>query len=398
MLQAFSEIRMAVLFQPLAAALLVALQTAQPVRGSLVEHVSCPTDPSQTYTLYLPAKYEPTGKWPLLLVFDPGGRAARAAEVFREAAERFGWIVAASENSRNGPWEPTLRAINAMWPALLGGYAVDERRIYAAGHSGGATVAWLLAHQTGQIAGVIVSGQPNPQSEQNKAKPFAWFGMAGHTDFNLMEIKKIDEQLARTSSPHRMEFFDGGHQWPPSDVIARAFGWMEIVAMKRGRRPRDPELARTLLEEDMARARTLEERALFTEAWRSYGAIAAAYTGLVDASEAESRARSLERDDRFKSERKIEERVDRREQERAVALARVLSRLTEDDVPLVAEVRSRLNLDSLLKVSRGVGYEAASAGRSLALIRIQLSTIARELRDKHDVRADVVQKVLDSIK
>ena len=389
---------MAQLFQPLAAVLVVGLQAGQPVPGRVVEHVACPTDPSQTYTLYLPSKYETTRKWPLLLVFDPGGRAARAAEVFREAAERFGWIVAASENSRNGPWEPTLRAINAMWPALVGGYAVDERRVYAAGHSGGATVAWLLAHQTGQISGVIVSGQPNPQSEQSKAKPFAWFGMAGHTDFNLMEVKKIDEQLARSSSRHRMEFFDGGHQWPPADVIARALGWMEIVAMKDGRRDRDLDLARTLLTEDMAHARTLEERALFTEAWRSYGAIATGYTGLVDASEAERRVRTLEGDARFKSARKIEERADRREQEQAVALARVIARLSEDDVPLVAEIRNRLNLDSLLKTSRGEGYEAQSASRSLALIRIQLSTIARELANTHDARADVVQKVLDSIK
>ena len=369
-----------------------------PARGTLVEHVSCPIDPSQTYTLYLPTKYEPARKWPLLLVFDPGGRAARAADVFREAAERFGWIVAASENSRNGPWEPTLRAINAMWPALLGGYAVDERRVYAAGHSGGATVAWLLAHQTGQIAGVIVSGQPNPQSEQSKAKPFAWFGMAGHTDFNLMEVKKIEEQLARASSPHRMEFFDGGHQWPPSDLIARALGWMEIVAMKEGRGPRDADLARTLLAEDMARARTLEERALFTEAWRSYGAIASSYAGLIDVSEAERRVRSLESDTRFKSARKTEERADRREQEQAVTLARVLSRLSEDEVPLVAELRSRLNLDALSKASHGEGYDAASASRSLARVRIQLSTIARDLGNQHDPRADVVQKVLDSIK
>jgi hypothetical protein len=396
---------------PLAAAALVAISPHQPVliesqvtrvegpaRGRLVEHVSCPTDPAQTYTLYLPTKYETTRKWPLLLVFDPGGRAARAAEVFRDAAERFGWIVAASENSRNGPWEPTFRAINAMWPALLGGYAVDEHRVYAAGHSGGATVAWLLALQTGQIAGVITSGQPNPQSEPGKVKPFAWFGMAGHTDFNLMEVKKIDEGRGRSSSPHRMEFFDGGHQWPPSDLIARALGWMEIVAMKDGRRPRDLDLARTLFAEDMARAQTLEERARFTEARRSYGSIASSYTDLLDVGEVERRGRVLESDDRYKSARKMEERADRREQEQAVALARVLSRLTEDEVPLVAELRSRLNLDALSKASRGEGYDAASASRSLALIRIQLSTIARDLGDKHDARAGVVQKVLDSIK
>lgn len=370
----------------------------QPARGKLVEHISCPADPSQTYTLYLPSAYDPTRKRPLLLVFDPGGRAARAAEVFRDAAERFGWIVAASENSRNGPWEPTLRAINAMWPALMTGYAVDQRRIYAAGHSGGATVAWLLAQQTGQLAGIIVSGQPNPQVEPAKGKAFAWFGMAGQTDFNLLEVKKIDEQLSRASNPHRLELFDGGHQWPPADSVGRALGWMEIVAMKEGRRPRDEELARTLLAEDMARAQQLEDRSRVTEAWRSYASIATSYSGLLDVSEADRHRRGLENDARFKAAQKLEERVDRREREQAIALARVVGRFAGDDVPLVAELRSRLNLDALSKASQGEGYEAASASRSLALIRIQLSTIARDLRGKHDMRADVVQKVLDSIR
>ncbi len=287
--------------RPIVALLLPAVLPSQPARGALVEHVICPSDPTQTYTLYLPSTYQATHKWPLLLVFDPGGRAARAAEVFKEAAERFGWIIAASENSRNGPWEPTLRAVNAMWPALLGGYAVDERRVYAAGHSGGATVAWMIALQTGQIAGTIVSGQPNPQTEQNKAKPFSWFGMAGHTDFNFMEVRKIDDQLSRTAAAHRVEFFDGGHQWPPTELTMRAFGWMEIVAMKEGRRARDPDLARTILAEDMARARSLEDRARFTEAWRSYRAIAATYSGVVDVSDAERRRQTLEGDDRYKS-------------------------------------------------------------------------------------------------
>jgi predicted esterase len=370
----------------------------QPARGRIVEHVSCPADPTQTYTLYLPSAYQTSRIWPLLLVFDPGGRAARATEVFREAAERFGWIVATSENSRNGPWEPTLRAINAMWPALLAGYAVDEHRVYAAGHSGGATVAWLMAMQTGQLAGIIVSGQPNPEAQPAKGKGFAWFGMAGHTDFNQMEVKKIDDQLSRSSSPHRMEFFDGGHQWPPIDLTMRAFGWMEIVAMKEGRRARDVELARTILDEDMARAHALEDKGLFIEAWRSYGAIASSYAGLIDVTDAERRHHALEADERFKSARKVQDRVDRREREQAAALARALGRLNGEDVPLVAELRGLLNLDDLLKASRGKGDEAASASRSLALIRIQLSTIARDFQEQHNPRADVVQKVLDSIK
>jgi dienelactone hydrolase len=385
---------------PIVAALLMGPAAQQPARGVLVEHVSCPNDATQTYTLYLPSTYQTTRNWPLLLVFDPGGRAARAAEVFREAAERFGWIIAASENSRNGPWEPTLRAVNAMWPALLGGYAVDERRVYTAGHSGGATVAWLVAQQTGQIAGVIASGQPNPESQITKAteKRFAWFGAAGHSDFNFLQVKNIDAALADSTSPHRVDFFDGGHQWPPTEITFRALGWMEVVSMKESRRARDLDLVRTILADDVARARTLEDRGLLTEAWRSYGTIVTTYTGLVDVGDAERRLRAIETDSRFKNARKLEERADRREQQEIYAVGKVAARLAEENPPLLAELRAQLNLDSLENASRGEGYEAASATRSIALVRIQLSTMAREMRDKHDVRADLVQKVLDSIK
>jgi len=382
----------------LAAIVLAGGAAQQPARGVLVEHVSCPSDPTQTYTLYLPSKYESSREWPLLLVFDPGARAARAADTFRAAAERFGWILAASENSRNGPWEPTLRAVNAMWPALLGGYAVDQRRVYTAGHSGGATVAWLVAQQTGQIAGVIASGQPNPESPIAKDKRFAWFGSAGHSDFNFLQVKNIDAMLSDARSPHRVEFFDGGHQWPPADITFRALGWMEVLGMKDGRRARELDLARTILADDVSRARALEARGLLTEAWRLYSSIVATYSGLVETTDAEHRFKAIETDARFKDARKLEERADRREQQEIYAVGKVVAQLGVDNPPLVAQLRSQLNLDSLEKASRGQGYEAESAARSIALVRIQLSTVAREMTDKHDVRVELVQKVLDSMK
>jgi pimeloyl-ACP methyl ester carboxylesterase len=370
----------------------------QPARGTVVEHLICPADPTQTYALYLPSTYVATRRWPLLIVFDPGGRGARAAEVFKEAGERFGWIIAASENSRNGPWEPTLRAVNAMWPALLGGYAVDERRIYTAGHSGGATVAWMIAQQTGQIAGVITSGQPNPGIELGKKPAFAWFGAAGHNDFNFIEVKSIDARLARAGGAHRVEFFDGGHQWPPTDVTMRAFGWMEILAMKEGRRPRDADLAGTILAADTARARALEDPGLLTEAWRSYESIAASYSGIVDVSDAERTRKAIEGDGRWKSSRKLEDHADNRERDQMDSVGRVLSRLAAGDPLTIPELRRQLNIDSLLKTARGDGYDAASAKRSLALVRVQLSTVVRDLGTSHDRRAEIIQKILDSMK
>ena len=59
-------------------------EAAAPERpvGELIEGVACQIDSSQTYTLYLPTRYDRARLWPVLLVFDPRGRS-----VLRPCAE-----------------------------------------------------------------------------------------------------------------------------------------------------------------------------------------------------------------------------------------------------------------------------------------------------------------------
>ena len=96
-------------------ALLVAAGAAgaappSPPTGELVQGVECEVDPTQTYTLYLPSRFDPGKRWPGLLIFDPRGRSVRAAELFRDAAETYGWVLLASDNTRSdGPMEPNRR-------------------------------------------------------------------------------------------------------------------------------------------------------------------------------------------------------------------------------------------------------------------------------------------------
>jgi hypothetical protein len=87
-------------------------QSTIPV-GSVVPKVSC-VEPSQSYALYLPSSYSAKQKWPILYVFDPAARGERAVAVIKAAAEKFGYIVAASNNSRNGPLGGSTEAANAM--------------------------------------------------------------------------------------------------------------------------------------------------------------------------------------------------------------------------------------------------------------------------------------------
>ena len=110
-------------------------------RGQIVERVEALSDSSQSYALYLPSNYTPNRKWPVLYAFDPAARGRVPVERFKEAAEKYGWIVLGSNNSRNGPWNVVVNAWNAMLTDTHQRFAIDDERSYATGFSGGARAA-----------------------------------------------------------------------------------------------------------------------------------------------------------------------------------------------------------------------------------------------------------------
>jgi poly(3-hydroxybutyrate) depolymerase len=83
-------------------------------RATIVESVACADDPDETYALYLPSDYTIDREWSLLLAFHPGARGRAMVETYRAAAERYGFVVAASNTSRNGPWDVSARAVKAV--------------------------------------------------------------------------------------------------------------------------------------------------------------------------------------------------------------------------------------------------------------------------------------------
>ena len=211
-------------------------------RGQIIDSVQCAADETQTYALYLPAGYTQERAWPLLMGFHPGARGRAIVEKYRDAAERYGYIVAASNNSRNGPWETSARAVNAMARDVGTRFSTDPKRLYATGHSGGARVALQLALRN-PIAGVIASSAGFADREPHTKLSFAFFGTAGDTDFNYVEMKMLDRTL---KSPHRVVIFHGGHTLPPDEVAMEAIEWMELQGMKSAIRPRDDALVASL--------------------------------------------------------------------------------------------------------------------------------------------------------
>lgn len=263
-------------------------------RGQVVERIETLNDSSQSYALYLPSNYTPTRKWPAMYAFDPGARGRVPVERFKDAAEKYGWIVIGSNNSRNGPWELAVNAWNAMQIDTHQRFAIDDQRMYATGFSGGARAAVRVAIGCKCLAGVIANGAGFPiDLAPSPTMHFDYFGAVGVDDFNYPELKSLEEPLTKAGISHHIQTFDGRHEWPPVAVATTAVEWMELQAMKTGKRPRDDGFINAVWQQRLSYGRTLEESKKHYEAYQLYLDVTESFKGLRDVAEIDAKVTQL---------------------------------------------------------------------------------------------------------
>jgi len=316
-------LRLAVFAALLAAT--VPARAADLPRGTLVEKVTCAADPKQSYALYLPSSYKPDHPWPILYAFDARGEAMVPAKAFQEAAERFGWIVVSSYNTASdGPMEPNFTAMHALWADTHARFAINDKRVYAAGFSGTVRFSCLLALAApGSIAGIFGAGAGFPNDVAPKADtPFVFFGTVGTSDFNYYEMSELDRTMDAVHLPHRIELWEGPHDWPPAALAGQGLAWMDLTAMKSGLREKVPALIAPQWAADRDQARAEEAAGRLWQAHHTWEAMVAEYAGLVDAAEiagAQKKAEEIAAGEVFKKQAK----------ERQERIARDMKQLAE---------------------------------------------------------------------
>jgi predicted esterase len=293
-------------------------------RGQIVPDVKCKADESQSYTLYLPSAYSPDRSWPVILAFDPGGRGRNGVERYQAAAETYGYIVAGSNNSRNGSPD-TGKAVAAMSADVLSRFNVNTRRIYTAGMSGGARVAFSVALATPSIAGVMASSAGYPDNQVRTSLRFPVFATAGTEDFNHLEMRQLDRDL---KSAHHLEIFEGGHVWLSSDLAMMAVEWMEIQGMKSGLIPRNDAVIDKIFKK---RTDTISGDRKDLATFLAVRSIAVDFEGLKDIKGFAARAVDLERDKSIRAAIKAGREEDDREMAMLRGVWELESRLRSSD-------------------------------------------------------------------
>jgi tetratricopeptide (TPR) repeat protein len=264
--------------------------------GVVIGKVSSATQPEQSYALYLPSHYTREKRWPIVYAFDPGARGGMPVELMKDAAERYGYIVAGSNNSQNGPWKRSSEAAQAMFQDTHARLSIDDNLVYFAGLSGGARLAASLAQACKCAAGVLMNSAGFSTSLPPVAGAnFSVFGTAGAFDFNYGEVVNLDAKLATLHYAHAFSGFDGSHEWAPASMMDEALAWFRLIAMKQDREPRDAAFVNEQAAEVDKRAKALEGAGDSYAAWKQYRQAAETFDGLGDATPFRERAATSEK-------------------------------------------------------------------------------------------------------
>lgn len=383
---------LAVSVAPITTTLLLGQNTSSqdfPV-DEIIEKVEVGEDPTQSYALYLPPSYTRSRRWPILYLFDARGRALVPAEVFQDAAQRYGYILASSYNTASDDAiEPDIKAIRALWRDTHERFAIDARRVYMSGFSGEARVACLMADSvSGAVAGVIACGAGfSSASPPRKGMSFILFGAVGNTDFNHDEMIRLDMKLDELDIVHRIEVFGGPHGWPPAEMGTEAMSWMELHAMKSGVRSKDSSLIEALYAARLEKAREAEASRDIYETYHRYLTLRQDFSGLKDVGEVEEKVVTLEASKDLDDALKARWSRLERDADYLKHASESFARLSPDDPMALGKALGQLQVNSLKKKAADTTDvdEGLSAQRRLESVFVQTSFyVPRRLFEQKD--------------
>lgn len=271
--------------------------------GEVIEAVPCKDFPGQSYALYLPAAYTPQKRWPIVYAFDPGAQGVSPVRLYREVAEKYGYILAGSNNSQNFLGAGEGIAIQSMLSDTQARLALDPQRIYTTGFSGGARVATLVALRCTEckVAGVIASGATYPANIAPAEKdPFLYFMALGDVDFNYPDVVQTRLAKDRYGSPYRVRLFPGPHQWAPAGTFEEAILWFQLRAMRTGTIPKDEAFIKEQRKRAAAEAIQAEQTHDSLRQFFAYKSLVEDFRGLAGTADTEPKLQSLRKSPELK--------------------------------------------------------------------------------------------------
>ncbi|WP_430427004.1 alpha/beta hydrolase [Maribacter litoralis] len=206
------------------------------LRGAISENIIVNDTVNETYSLYLPTKFEVNKVWPVAFVMDLKGKGKAAMSMLVNAAEQEGYVLASSDNMSDSlSISENVLIANRMFNSVFSTIPTEKNRAYTVGFGSGAMFASILPTFIGKLDGVVSIGAAIGNVEiLNPEKPFQFVGLVNRSDYNFTEMNDSKDLLNKLKFPNELIVFDGERLLPESDLIVNAFRMLTLTSMAKG--------------------------------------------------------------------------------------------------------------------------------------------------------------------
>lgn len=227
-------------------------------KGVIVDSLVVNDSISESFALYLPRKFQVSGKWPLLAVFDMKGNGKKGISKFKNVADSMGYVVVGSNAIHDSiSLSENILRTKRLLDHVLNLLPIHTDRIYAVGEKSGGRFANLVPIFLKDVAGALSIDAALTNAELlNTKNPFQFIAMVERGNFNYPPLLQDERALNAAKFPNAMLVRDSAKVKGTSS-LHRALVYFDLMAMARGNRSKDSILIEGFYGKDIANIKGL---------------------------------------------------------------------------------------------------------------------------------------------
>lgn len=275
-------------------------------KGVVMDSLKIEGYSDESYSLFFPQSYtSQEGDLPILFIFDGQGRGKAAAQLFKPAAEKFGFILASS-NAIDADINilDNVKAATRLIQEVTSNVPVDLEQISVSGLGMGAKVASVIPLLIQNIHGVIAVGDHQLNlALLKRTDDFYFIGIGGNETVAKHEMAFIVNELNNRGIEGANITYQGGLEWPHPEVILFSMGLLTTEAMRNKNRPENQALLQEMYHTDLGRVNRLIENGDELAAHEALINLELKFEDLMDVKEIRNKRAQLENSTGFKEKR-----------------------------------------------------------------------------------------------
>ncbi len=159
----------------------------------------------------------------LIVAIDPHADGKLAVSKFDKVLQKYNCTVIGLTNVKNDQYN-FITQINNDIKAAKNNLNLDVKKLFIAGFSGGARMAYMFAtSHTNEVSGILMCGAG---TNQKQTFPFPVAMIIGTKDFNFIEQYYSPYSMRVLNDNLLTIAFKGIHQWPSDDLILDAISFL----------------------------------------------------------------------------------------------------------------------------------------------------------------------------